>query len=497
MRGFLAALVFGMVGFAAVQPSSVGPAHAPAGIVTTVVAGSVSAIPPGLDTAQFSHGKHAKLFPTCIVCHAGAADPSQPIFPDPTECAQCHDGKVEVRVPYAPPALPRTNLKFTHAKHAAGLEQVGKAPAECINCHEQEGAPWMQIQFVALSQCFACHGVTAPHLQAPDTACARCHLPLPQAVKLTVADVKALPKPPSHDSAGWILGGHGHRATAEPGQPIATSCTVCHARNFCVQCHVNAPDQPAIQALSEDPRATGIAITLKPPPSHQSDNFLHTHGTTKLSGEGACSTCHTRESCLTCHLATPNVARGIYPAGPGRAPGAHVVRTKPANHTEEFVQHGHALLASARAATCVSCHVRQDCLECHRSNAAGGVRYHPSDFLERHPAAAYARETSCNDCHNPRQFCATCHQQAGLTANGPIGAGYHDAQPFFLAGHGQAARQSLETCTSCHAEKDCLQCHSALGGRRFNPHGPGFNAAEMKKKNPETCTVCHGTNIPG
>jgi hypothetical protein len=49
---------------------------------------------------------------------------------------------------------------------------------------------------------------------------------------------------------------------------------------------------------------------------------------------------------------------------------------------------------------------------------------------------------------------------------------------------------------SCHVERDCLTCHSAQGGRRFNPHGPGFDAARLKQKNPEMCTVCHGAAIP-
>jgi Doubled CXXCH motif (Paired_CXXCH_1) len=490
MKGVLAALVFGLVGLAATHPAA---PTAPAASAAAEWQGGRMA----LDTSQFSHTRHAKLFPTCIVCHAGIEQPGEPVFPAAEQCAECHDGKIQKVVPYTPPALPRTNLDFDHARHARGIAAAGKPVQACTDCHETSGAPWMHVQFAALTQCFACHGVTAPHVQAPDTACARCHLPLASAAKLTTADIKALPKPPSHDAPDFVLGGHGKLATAEPGQPVAASCATCHARDFCLQCHVDAPEQTAIQALLPDPRSTVLHASLEAPPSHHADNFLATHGTTKLSGKGECATCHTRESCLTCHLATPNVAKGLYAAGSGRAKGATVVRTKPANHTDEFVQHGHALLASARSATCVSCHVRQDCLECHRPSAASGVRYHPATFLESHPAAAYARETSCNDCHNPRQFCASCHKQAGLTSNGPLKAGFHDAKPFFIAGHGQAARQSLETCTSCHSEKDCLACHSGIGGRRFNPHGPGFNPEEMKKKNPETCTVCHGTNIPG
>lgn len=495
MRGLLAAFVFGLVGVAAVGSPRPVPAtrvgwHGDPG---SPESGTASAA----DTTQFSHVRHAKLFPTCVVCHAGVVTPGQAVFPPAEECRECHNGSVEKVVPYTPPELPRTNLAFAHAKHAAGVAEAGKAEAQCITCHEEAGAPWMHVQFAALSQCFSCHGVTAPHLQAPDTACARCHVPLAQASRLTVRDIGALPKPPSHDAPDFALGGHGKLATAEPGRAVAASCATCHAQNFCVQCHVDAPEQDAIQALAVDARSTALAESLSAPPSHARDTFLGTHGTSVLAGEGSCATCHTRESCLTCHLATPRVASGLYAAGPGRGAGAHVVRHEPATHTEAFIQHGHGELASAREATCASCHVRQDCLECHRPNAAGGARYHPATFIASHPAAAYSRATSCNDCHNTRQFCTTCHKQSGLVANGPLKAGYHDAEPYFVAGHGQAARQSLETCVSCHAERDCLECHSAIGGRRFSPHGPDFDAARLKKKNPEMCTVCHGTNIPG
>jgi hypothetical protein len=157
---------------------------------------------------------------------------------------------------------------------------------------------------------------------------------------------------------------------------------------------------------------------------------------------------------------------------------------------------GHAALAAAGSTTCAGCHVRADCLACHRPDPGAARGYHPAGFLARHPAAAYARETSCSDCHNPGGFCATCHAAAGLKSSGPLRSGYHDASRFFIAGHGRAARQSLETCTACHAERDCLPCHSALGGRRFDPHGPGFDAAQLRRKNPQMCTVCHGTAIP-
>jgi hypothetical protein len=137
-------------------------------------------------------------------------------------------------------------------------------------------------------------------------------------------------------------------------------------------------------------------------------------------------------------------------------------------------------------------------LSCHRPNPAdASPGYHPAGFLTTHPSAAYSRESSCADCHNPAQFCASCHVSAGLrSSNGLRGRGYHDAKRQFLLNHGQAARQELESCVTCHSDRDCLVCHSAQGGRRFNPHGPGFDPQTLRRKSPSMCSTCHGSAIP-
>ena len=275
------------------------------------------------------------------------------------------------------------------------------------------------------------------------------------------------------------------------------SCATCHARDFCASCHVNAPEQPAIATLATDPRSLAIKATVAAPTSHDVPGFLERHGVSARKAPQQCATCHTRESCATCHTGNTRVAAALPAAGPGRAVGARLTRSAPVSHVPGFRDH-HAAIAEAAASSCTTCHARSQCLECHRPSAAAASRgYHPAGFLTRHPASAYSRETSCSDCHNAQVFCVSCHLKAGFTTRAPLGAGYHDAKRSFLLGHGPAARQGLETCVSCHAERDCLACHAAQGGRRFNPHGPGFNADLLKKKNPEMCTVCHGVNIPG
>jgi hypothetical protein len=448
---------------------------------------------------RFNHAAHQETFPRCLTCHEGIVTASAPVFPQPTQCAACHDGTVEQRITWTPrTAPPRTNFRFEHRRHAEVVTSQGREPPACIDCHANRGAPWMSVRLTAIAQCLDCHNVTADHLAAPDSACATCHLPLARATRLTRDDIAAFEAPPSHSVEGFgTTDAHGRAARDSAGGVgvgvgVAASCATCHARDFCLTCHVDAPEQRPIAALALDPRSLAIPASLTAPVSHQSAEFLNEHGAEASGTASACGTCHTQESCVTCHVATRQVAAALHPIAPDRSRGAVVERARPASHVEWY-RNVHGDEAAAAPATCAGCHGRQDCLECHRPDPASAPPgYHPEGFLTRHPAAAYDRVTSCNDCHNPGAFCATCHQASGLTTTaGELGAGYHDAKQGFIVGHGAAARQNLETCVSCHTEQDCLLCHSATGGRRVNPHGPGFDAERLARRASQMCTVCH------
>jgi hypothetical protein len=481
------------------------------------------AIQPPQD--RFQHAKHEKLFPLCTTCHAGVVQSGQTMWPEPTQCAACHDGVVQPRVRWEPRTGPRAgNLRFTHDAHARAV--TAKNPADsvltqnCAACHNERDAPRMAVRNAVVGQCIGCHDTSAPHVDLPSASCATCHVPLTNAPGLTREDVARFPKPRSHDAADFVFGGHGRQAKG-PGlagtpRAVAASCATCHAQNFCVTCHVDAPESPPIQALGIDARSSANARALPAPPSHASPAFLGTHGRDTRRANATCATCHTQQSCTSCHVGVPPRAiAALATGGPGRAPGVQPVRRAPSSHTREFTAR-HGAEASARQATCETCHVRAMCLDCHRPDGtgrseagpqSGGARqsadarrssYHPRAFLTRHPSSAYAREANCSDCHSPAQFCQSCHQQSGLVATSRVGQrGYHDAFRGFSLGHGQAARQSLESCASCHAERDCTACHSAVGGGfRFSPHGPGFSAERSRSKNPTLCVACHGRAIP-
>jgi hypothetical protein len=456
----------------------------------------------------FDHAKHRNLFPSCTTCHLGAAQSDAALWPAPAACAECHDGAIQPRVTWAPRAGPvGSNLRFDHARHRqAAAERAGRAdrvPSSCANCHLEAGAGPMQVKRLVLTNCLSCHGITTEHVAAPDSSCAQCHRPLAESPDLAEARIGKFPVPPSHRQPGFVgRGPTGHgvlaRSRSSSGIPVAASCATCHAREFCVSCHVDAPETPAIQALGSDRRSLLLSARLTRPRSHEAPDFGRKHGNELGSTAQTCATCHTRESCLACHQGVvPRSTESLATAGPGRGAGARIARKRPASHGPDFTDR-HASLASAAPSSCAACHARAECLDCHRPLAAGKVAgFHPAGFLTRHPSSAYTRESNCSDCHNPQQFCQTCHAQSGLGTRAPLGTNqFHDAKRFFLAGHGQAARQSLETCVTCHVERDCLACHSATFGRRLSPHGPGFDPARLKRKNPEMCVACHGSRIP-
>ena len=450
----------------------------------------------------FDHPEHAKLFVSCATCHPGASEAGTPMFPAAASCAGCHDGTVEARVDWSPRTGPRvSNLRFEHLEHARARRAARDTTERCTDCHAEREAGWMRVRGPSATQCVSCHLPNArDHLTVPDSACATCHLPLARAASLTRDRIAGFPAPVSHQAPGFLAAaGHGRAAGTTGGSGgIAQGCATCHAQDFCAACHVNAAEVPSIQALEVDPRSLAIPQKLAAPTSHSARDFEIRHGAQAGRGGATCRTCHTRESCFACHGAdAPAPARALLAASPTRSSGARTAGRLPRSHTPEW-RDRHGPVAAASMRSCSSCHVRDYCLSCHLPDPARRNSYHPASYLTRHPADAYTRAGGCTECHNTGEFCQSCHDQSGLSARRTLlgAGGYHDGNRQFFVGHGQAARQSLESCVSCHVERDCLTCHSVVRGRGFSPHGPSFDSERMLRKNPQLCIACHGTAIP-
>ncbi len=461
----------------------------------------------------FPHARHDGLFPVCTGCHQGVPAGDVPaFFPEPVLCAECHDGVEVKRVEWSGPERAATNLSFSHPKHDAATEASGDV-TECVTCHTPAGAGRMEVRHAVVEQCLDCHAHEAEVHQV-DAECTTCHVPLAE-TRFATSRIANLPRPDTHADEGFLARLHGELAREEPSR-----CAVCHTRETCSACHVNAATSEAIATVP----AAGSRLQLPPlearyfePASHERPDFPERHG--RLAGDdaAACATCHTRESCTTCHGGElPRAVTALPGRAPTVAPGVTTRRRPPASHEAPFYAREHGTVASAEAPSCTNCHTRLFCEDCHsappagRSGAPGSAlepttrrptagrrtppgrtEFHPADFLARHASTAYGRTLECSNCHDTRVFCRDCHQQSGFRASGRLNAGFHDADPFWLLRHPQAARQGLESCASCHAQRDCMQCHSEMGAFRINPHGPDFDSRRAADRNAVICSACH------
>jgi hypothetical protein len=496
---------------------------------------------------RFPHAEHARLFPLCAGCHEGieTGDRAE-YFPDPALCVQCHDGVIEARVEWTGPVRPVNNLRFDHLVHEAAVTDQA---LDCGVCHTEAGAPRMHVQRAVVERCFDCHAHEARD-HFVDADCTTCHVPLAE-TRFVRARVEALPLPATHEDPRFLAELHGELAERDLAR-----CATCHTRELCTSCHVDVPRVATIAALP----AAGAALELPPftarypvPESHLDPRWETLHG--RVATVADCGTCHTRESCLTCHLEElPRVAAALPAAAAVEAPGVVTVQRAPESHASPSFAMRHGAAAATRGATCAGCHAQATfCAACHaptvaqalpagmpgevrlaslvpvlprafatrtpavdtvprrvpaagpvqvpselpavrarpRRPAAGAAEFHPPGFATHHAAASYGRRLDCAQCHNPRVFCRDCHTETGFQAAGRLGPGFHDAEPLFLLRHGQAARQTLETCTTCHAQRDCLQCHSELGAFQVNPHRTGFDARRAQQRNPAICFACH------
>lgn len=452
----------------------------------------------------FPHEEHARLFPLCTGCHEGVPSGDRAAFyPEPGLCAGCHDGAELDSVRWTPPPADEAEpIEFTHPEHAAGIARAGDPELQCEACHTREGTPRMAVVGEQVTaRCFECHGHPA-EAHYVDADCETCHPSAAEnALALGVTWLTEAPYPADHLSGEFLPGRHGELAEAQPGR-----CATCHTQERCASCHVDAEARGVIAAVPAAPPSLTLprfAAHYTIPPSHLAPDFLGDHG--PQAETGSCATCHTREDCATCHTGErPEAMARLASAAEVMAPGVLLARRAPDSHDRASFVVDHGALAAAEPSSCAACHTRTMCSDCHEAAAVrvvmptelAGPRFHPDNYMARHSAEAYGRRLECATCHDVAAFCRDCHAEAGFEATGRLGPGFHDAERLWLLRHGQAARQGLESCASCHQQTDCLQCHSTVGAFQVNPHGPGFDPERARSRNPAICFVCHVT-VPG
>lgn len=436
----------------------------------------------GQEGSGFPHARHEGLFPLCTGCHAGTVADGGDLYPDAEACAPCHDGVRRPSVLLATRPSPPDNLTFSHPRHARVANPQGYG---CGTCHGTPGVEeGMAVQAATAERCLSCHAHEASSHLAEGRDCRACHLPLTDATGLTAVAIDAFPAPPSHGTASFpTLHGSGE----------ATRCGICHARESCTRCHMNGDAVAAIRSLRPDPRVAALESGRPPeyaaPESHGKGDWAWAHGPSASEAPGGCSNCHAASSCLSCHRPGTVAAVDSLPRPAAGDPRGVAVRPGLV-HPPDYALH-HA--AAAAGPSCESCHEEDFCASCHRS--ADRPAFHVPGFVQLHGPEAYAAATDCSSCHSVEVFCRACHAELGMV-DAPSGATFHTSRPFWLLGHGMAARRGLEGCVSCHSQADCTRCHSAYLGWGVNPHGPAFDGAALRDADPFACSPCHLGGVP-
>lgn len=170
------------------------------------------------------------------------------------------------------------------------------------------------------------------------------------------------------------------------------------------------------------------------PANHADPDWRSSHGAAAMSEATPCTTCHTEETCATCHAAEGTPANA-HPAG-------------------YLLMHG----ADARdIATCTSCHTTSRfCRSCHlEGRLVGEPEHRPTPGVTVHPPG---------------------------WVDGPVGGE-----------HALEARMDLVSCASCHSGNECAQCHTTV-----SPHGGAFveDCGPLLRASPRTCASCHAGASP-
>ena len=326
---------------------------------------------PGVDKSVRAGDMSLPLEETCFNCHdvdeGAKADP-------PAACSTCHPGYnpefpkgVERSETKKAKTFPKQikfatpQLKMNHKAHI----DLGVA---CATCHQGMGKidlATRENSLPTMGKCLSCHdGKKRAYMKkkgkkvhaAAPKACATCHLTSGDGrVKTNLPGGHLLP-------AGWYFGDahdeqwlKNHVAVAQADD---TGCNNCHAPKFCVDCH------------------NGVSKPLKIHPN----NWILTHTIAARKNTPNCTSCHQSQNfCVNCHKSMgvdgdkkPGNWSGKFKFHPD---GWAAFGKRGPNH--------HAWQAQRNIQACASCHTENTCLSCHATSGVRGganVSPHPPGF---------------------------------------------------------------------------------------------------------------------
>lgn len=236
------------------------------------------------------------------------------------------------------------------------------------------------------------------------------------------------------------------------------------------------------------------------------------------ASQASCAECHRgaaradHGSCAPCHEideAKPSSAcRTCHPGG-----AYETQRKRPASYADVRFDHApHAETA------CAACHGTQsrggapreprlpamgECLACHDGSTASGAcaachdvlradvrpATHGAAWPKVHGSASRGAETSCSWCHT-ETGCQDCHKTRRPASHNLA---------WKNSGHGIAADFDRGACQTCHQAAECSRCHQMRppthygAGFRLSPAGgePGHARLAAQRGGTRSCAVCH------
>lgn len=345
---------------------------------------------------RFSHKLHLAKGMSCASCHADATQSevsSDRLLPPGKSCDACHGTQhplppkgqahcgdchqlsergTVARSVVAPPA----RLRFSHKAHK---------DAPCSRCHGDLSQVDLATRdhLPTESTCLGCHDgkkqSNACQLCHPQNAAGRLNTRSNQSAGMkALIPVSARRGPLAHDLR--FVYDHAAIANAQRDQ-----CMSCHTQSFCADCHGNG---------------------TRPMQIHPA-GYLGTHGIDASARTETCMSCHQRATdCRSCHLRLGISDARSLGLGPGHSNQGQL-SFHPAGYATPAGEQLHAADARKNISACASCHSEDTCLSCHATSQGPtpglSANPHGPSFVDSGRCAALAGHNRrvCLKCHAP------------------------------------------------------------------------------------------------
>jgi c(7)-type cytochrome triheme protein len=344
-------------------------------------------------------------------------------------------------------------IKFDHSLH------IKTAGLQCKDCHDNAASSVKASDNLnpLMKNCESCHDVK------DEKTCTLCHYENvykklePAGRNLIFSHKFHIDKGKQCTDCHSGLENVKYASDSPATYPVMEKCAGCHdkktATNNCEACHTN--------------------LTTLTPKTHLNSNFLNEHKVVSESGNNTnnCMMCHSDNFCQACHSVSnykgENTPKNFY------AP----------YYTKESG-------------------VRTD-----RASLQKLTNMHTLNYKFTHALDANQRSFECKTCHDPVEFCTSCHQNGGNLQTGFLPKSH--TQPNFTTFgvnsggglHSELAKRDIESCESCHTiqggDPVCVRCHfdnNGIKGTHPKTHKAGFLHDEhgiWHNTHGAVCYVCH------